>query len=119
MPMAMMIWNVYRSRLIGQMMQDYGIKVIPSLQWADRNTLDWCFEGIEGGGTVAVSTIGVVRDKDKRKLWTQGMDRALEVIQPKTVVCYGAEMPDYDWSGVDVVTIDQRMADWRGKKKEK
>ena len=29
MPVAMMVWNVYRSRLIGQIMQDYGLTVIP------------------------------------------------------------------------------------------
>ena len=34
MPMAMKIWNVYRSRLIGQMMQDADIVVIPTLSWA-------------------------------------------------------------------------------------
>ena len=38
MPMAMKVWNVYRSRLIGQMMQDAGIRVIPTLQWAEPET---------------------------------------------------------------------------------
>ena len=38
MPMPMKIWNVYRSRLIGQMMQDVGITVIPTLSWAEKET---------------------------------------------------------------------------------
>ena len=33
MPLPMQIWNVYRSKLIGQIMQDYGMNVIPTLQW--------------------------------------------------------------------------------------
>ena len=107
MPMAMKIWNVYRSRLLGQMMQDYNIQVIPTLQYAGPETLDWCFEGIEGGGTVAVSTVGVMRDDTARKLWQAGMERALQEIQPKTVVCYGTEM-DFDFGGVDVVTVKAR-----------
>ena len=45
MPMSMKIWNVYRSRLIGQMMQDAGAKVIPTLQWAEAETLKFCFDG--------------------------------------------------------------------------
>lgn len=108
MPRAMKIWNVYRSRLIGQMMQDYGINVIPTLQYAGADTLDWCFEGIEGGGTVAVSTVGVMKDGEARGLWAAGMRRALEIIQPKTVVCYGAEMTDFDFSPAEVVTIKAR-----------
>ena len=108
MPKAMKIWNVYRSRLIGQMMQDYGVNVIPTLQYAGDDTLDWCFEGIAGGGTVAVSTVGVMKDSEARKIWTKGMRTALEQIQPKTVVCYGAEMKDFDFAGADVVTIKSR-----------
>lgn len=44
MPMPMNIWNVYRSRLIGQMMQDVGITVIPTLSWAEKETYSgWLF----------------------------------------------------------------------------
>lgn len=108
MPKAMKIWNVYRSRLIGQMMQDYGIQVIPTLQYAGDDTLDWCFDGIDGGGTVAVSTVGVMKDSTAKKIWAKGMQAALEQIQPKTVVCYGAEMKDFDFKGADVITIKSR-----------
>lgn len=59
MPVAMQIWNIYRSRLVGQIMQDYGIKVIPTLSWCRENSYDFCFDGIEPGGVVSVSTIGV------------------------------------------------------------
>jgi hypothetical protein len=107
MPKAMKIWNVYRSRLIGQIMQAAGMNVIPTLQYAGADTLDWCFDGIEGGGTVAVSTVGVMKDPQARKTWAAGMERALQQIQPKTVVCYGAEI-DFDFSPAQVVTIKAR-----------
>ena len=107
MPRAMKIWNVYRSRLIGQIMQDFGIQVIPTLQWAGDDTLDWAFAGIEGGGTVAVSTVGVMRDKEATRLWRRGMERAMEEVKPETVVCYGAEI-DFDFAPAKVVTIKAR-----------
>lgn len=47
MPMAMKIWNIYRSRLIGQMMQDAGLQVIPSVRHLGAGTSEMCFEGIE------------------------------------------------------------------------
>lgn len=107
MPKAMKIWNVYRSRLVGQIMQKMGIEVIPTLQYAGEDTLDWCFNGIEGGGTVAVSTVGVMKDPEARRIWAAGMDRAMKQIKPKTVICYGAKI-DYDFRPAKVVTIKAR-----------
>ena len=107
MPMALKIYNVYRSRLIGQKMQRYGLEVIPTLQYAGQDTLGWCFNGIEGGGTVAVSTVGVMRDKEAARIWSAGMEAALEKVQPKTVVCYGTK-PDFDFRGVETVFITAR-----------
>ena len=56
---------------------------------------------------MAVSTVGVMKDKAAKKLWRAGMDKAIEYIQPKTVVCYGAKI-DYDFGSIDVVTIKPR-----------
>lgn len=99
MPMAMKVWNVYRSRLIGQMMQDVGINVIPTLQWAEPETFSFCFDGIEPGGTVAVSTVGVMRDKGAQEIWKMGMNEAVRRIKPKTVLCYGARI-DYGFDKI-------------------
>lgn len=69
MPGAMKVWNVYRSRLIGQLMQKEGINVIPTLSWAEEKSFDYCFDGLGQGGTVAVSTIGVKREDEAGKIW--------------------------------------------------
>lgn len=58
MPMAMKIWNVYRSRMIGQYWQDNGIKVVPTISWAEPETHEFCFDGIPEGSIVSVSTVG-------------------------------------------------------------
>lgn len=92
MPLAMQMWNVYRSKLIGQMMQDAGIEVIPTLQWCREDTFEWCFEGIEKGGTVSVSTIGVKREDSASKLWFDGMDEAIKQLEPSHVVVYGGDI---------------------------
>ena len=107
MPLAMKIWNVYRSHMIGQMMQDAGLEVIPTLQWADEETYKFCFDGIESGGVVAVSTVGVMRDKEARRIWCSGMDAALAKVKPECVICYGSRM-DYDFGKVRIKYIDAR-----------
>lgn len=107
MPMAMKIWNIYRSRLIGQMCQDYGMNVIPTLSWAEPETFTFCFDGIEPGGTVAVSTVGVMKDEHAQEIWRAGMDEAIKRIRPRTVICYGAKI-EYDFGNIGVKYIETR-----------
>lgn len=101
MPMAMKVWNIYRSRLIGQIMQDAGITVIPTVSWAEKETFIFCFDGIEPGGTVAVSTIGVKRDDTSYHIWRDGMDEMIRRLKPSCILVYGGEV-EYDYKGVPV-----------------
>ena len=92
MPKAMQIWNIYRSRLIGQIAQDEEIRVIPTLSWADAGSFKFCFDGIEPGGVVSVSTIGVKKDKEAMKIWTAGMNEAIKRLTPSHVIVYGGDI---------------------------
>ena len=112
MPMAMKVWNVYRSRLIGQLMQDAGIQVIPTLSWAQRETYQFCFDGIMPGGVVAVSTVGVMRDEEAKDVWADGMKEALKRLKPSCVLCYGSEPTFFDWGGTKTKFIPAR--EWGG-----
>ena len=107
MPMAMKVWNVYRSRLIGQMMQDAGLQVIPTLQWAEPETFKFCFDGILKGGTVATSNVGIMRDPEAIEVFRVGMDEAIKRIQPDTILCYGKPMENYDFQGIEVKYIEK------------
>lgn len=110
MPLPMQIWNVYRSKLIGQIMQDYGMRVIPTLQWCGENSFDFAFDGIEPGGTVSVSTIGVKTDKDSQDMWVNGMNEAIRQLDPKTIVVYGGDI-GYDFGSREVIYINNHNAE--------
>ena len=107
MSIAMKIWNIYRSRLIGQIMQDNGIIVIPTLSWAEPETYSFCFDGLENGGTYAVSTVGVMKNKEAKKIWRDGMNEAIKRLNPKNLICYGSTI-DYDFNKINVVYFDAR-----------
>lgn len=107
MPMAMKIWNIYRSRLIGQIMQDAGLNVIPTLQWADAETLEFCFDGLPDCGVYAISTVGVKRDKSAQEIWLSGVDAAIKRLTPKGIILYGSKI-DYDFGGIAVKEIAAR-----------
>lgn len=110
MPMPMKIWNVYRSRQIGSYYQQQGIKVIPTLQWAEKETFSFCFEGIEEGGVVSVSTIGVKRDQRATQIWKDGMDELIKRLNPKTILVYGGKL-DYDYGNVEVIYYDNKVTE--------
>lgn len=107
MPLAMQLWNTYRSRLIGQMMQDAGIEVIPSVVWTGSESYDFAFAGLQPGGVIAVETLGMQNEED-RQMWSDGMDEAIRRLDPSTVVCYGKPMKDYDFGSVQVKYIKAR-----------
>ena len=108
MPMPMKIWNIYRSRQIGAYYQSRGIKVIPTLSWAEPETFEFCFLGIPRGSIVSVSTIGVKRDEEAVAIWKAGMQRALEVIEPSAVLVWGGEL-EFDFGEPKVIYYDNKI----------
>ncbi len=118
MPMPMKIWNIYRSRQIGAYYQSQGIKVIPTLSWAEDATFEFCFLGIPEGSIVSVSTVGVKEDQDALAVWHSGMRKAIEMIKPSAVLVYGGEL-DFDFGDTKVVYYDNQVLErWKGLKSD-
>jgi hypothetical protein len=116
MPLPMQIWNVYRSKMVGQIMQDYGLTVIPTLQWCREDSFEFAFDGIEPGGVVSVSTIGVKQQPNAKKIWTAGMDEAMRQLKPKAVVVYGGDI-GYDFGKAKVIFISNHNTERIGRGK--
>jgi hypothetical protein len=110
MPIAMKVWNIYRSRLIGQYMQDCGCVVIPTISWAEPATFDFAFDGIETGSVVAVSTVGVKRQENSFDIWKTGMDEMIRRIMPSAILLYGGEV-EYDHHGIKTVCYDNHVTE--------
>lgn len=100
MSMSLKIWNVYRSRLIGQYLQNRGLIVIPTISWADEDTFEFCFDGIPKGSIVSISTIGVKKNKKALNIWTKGVNEMIKRIQPSAILIYGGKL-DYDFKDID------------------
>lgn len=115
MPVAMQLWNVYRSRLIGQMMQNWGYTVIPTVSWASPESFEFCFDGLPHNSTVAISTIGIKQRKERFELWKDGVDAMIKKITPNRILVYGGKV-DYDYKGIEVIYFGnettERMDKW-------
>ena len=110
MPMPMKIWNIYRSRQIGQYYQSMGIKVIPTLSWAEKETFEFAFKGIPKGSIVSVSTIGVKRSEEALQIWKDGMDAMIKEIEPSTILVYGGKL-DYDYGNIQVLYFENKITE--------
>ena len=114
MPMPMKIWNIYRSRLIGQYFQKRGINVIPTISWAEKETFSFCFLGIPKGSIVSISTIGVKQDPNALQIWRDGVDEMIKQIEPKVILVYGGKL-DYDFKDIQVIYFENKVTEnWKG-----
>ena len=119
MPLPMKMWNVYRSRLLGNYWQRQGLRVIPTISWCEADTYQFCFDGIPEGSIVAVSTIGVKRQSENFDIWKNGMDAMIELIKPSIVLVYGGEV-EYDYpSDIQIKYFSNEVTDrMKNSKKE-
>lgn len=110
MPIAMKIWNVYRSRLIGQMAQRMGMIVIPTVSWCEEATFDFCFDGLPRNSTLSISTIGVKRNSENFDLWAAGVEEMLQRLEPKTLLIYGGKV-DFDYGNTKTIYFENKVTE--------
>jgi hypothetical protein len=89
MPRIMQMWQTYRARWCGAWMLAHGIDVIPTVSWSTSDSYRYCFAGIATGSVVAISTVGVMRDRGALRLFGEGYAAMLEAVRPSAVLCYG------------------------------
>ncbi len=85
MPLPLQMTSIFKNRWCGAYWQSKGLKVIPTVSWGDRNSFDFCFEGIEKGSTVAVCTYYRENCEEEFML---GYNEMLKRIQPQAILCY-------------------------------
>ncbi len=91
-PIAAQLWNTYRSRWLGRYWQEGGLRVIPTVNWSDRRSFAFCFDGIESGQILSISTADCRRDHVRRR-FDDGLDAMLERLQPRSLIVYGRLRP--------------------------
>lgn len=100
MPLALQMYNCFRNRWTGAYLQEQGVTVIPTVRWGDFASFNFCFDGIEKGSIVAVSTLGVRNEKSHFML---GYDEMRRRIKPSKIICYGKP---FDEMKGDVIEVD-------------
>lgn len=107
MPLAIQIFNTFKNRWCGAYWQEHQISVIPTVSWSTENSYDFCFDGLEPGTVVAISTLGTRKNKE---LFLGGYFEMKRRINPSQVLCYGKAFSEM---GDEVVVVDYLKATGR------
>ena len=114
MPLCMQIWNIYRSRAIGNWLQKNGVPVIPNVRWGDERTHKICTAGPSKHGTISIGSLGCIKDTTNRAVFIDGFTYVLHTLQPNILVIYGSS-PDYLLdicisSGIEVIVFPSSVS---------
>lgn len=105
-PKALQILSCYRRQWCGAYWKFMGIDVIPDVVWGDKDSFDFCFEGIPRHSTVAVSSVGVKRDSEwndkKNSLFRIGYNEMLKRLEPTTILFYGDMIDGLDGNIIQI-----------------
>ena len=110
---VMQRYNVFRNRWCGAYWASKGLRVIPTVNWGDESTFDFCFEGIEKGSVVAVSTyMASEHDNrcDQKEWFMAGYNEMLRRIDPEKIICYNTPFPEMQGN---IIHVDYERSSWR------
>jgi hypothetical protein len=94
MPLVAQIWQVYRSRWCGAYWQHHGVQVIPTAQWSTEESYDFAFDGLPRHSTIAVSSVGVMQNKQSQQRYRAGLLELVTRCEPTLLVSYGPMPPN-------------------------
>jgi hypothetical protein len=94
LPLAEQIHSLYLNRAMDWDLHRRGKIVIPNATWGDWRTFDFCFDGIEPGRTVAVSTHGTCQLRAAKYHFLQGLAELLDRLCPPSIVVHGPMFPE-------------------------
>ena len=100
MPMAIQVYSTFKNRWCGACWQEHGLSVIPTIGWSTPKSFEFCFDGIQPGSAVAISTLGVLHDKES---FLEGYYAMKKIIDPRQILCFGKPFNEIE---DDVLFVD-------------
>ena len=110
---VMQLYNTFRNRWVGAYLADHKIKVVPTVNWGDESTFDFCFEGIAKGSAVAVSTYMAHEHStcpEQKEWFMTGYNEMLRRIEPEVIICYHTPFPEMQGN---IIYVDYDLSSWK------
>lgn len=122
MPFGLQFWNCYMGRLLGSLHERLGGECIPNIRPTDSRSFTYAFDGLPTEATVAMGTIGNLKDADDRAVFQMYVAETVKRLHPKNIVVYGDAPEDVFYAaldaGVAVMAFPTQTQRVHAKKKE-
>lgn len=82
-------WNCFKNRVIAYHWQQHCKNVIPTASWSTPQSFDWCWDGLPSKSVLAITTNGIVTDKEGYRLFIGGLDELIRQKDPIALVVCG------------------------------
>lgn len=106
MPLCMQKWSKYRGHALANWWIENDIKVIPNVRFSDERSYSFCFDGIRPNSTVAIGSVGAIREKENRSLFAKGIYELVCRLTPTDILVYGPTpryiFDEYITSGIKI-----------------
>lgn len=114
-PIALQILSCYRKQWCAAFFQEMGVDVIPNVTWGEKESFNFCFDGIPKHSVVSVSSVGVRRDNDwdgrERSLFVDGWREMMKRLEPTKIILYGTGFDELEGDIICVKTAYQQRMD--------
>lgn len=90
MPLLEQYFASFMSRTFTQYWQRNGVHSIPNVRWADDRTFEISCLGVPRCSTIAIGSLGCLRDRDNRRWFIEGLRYVVDRLEPTTIVVYGS-----------------------------
>jgi len=116
-PLAVQIYNHYRNNWLVRYWQIcYNTIVVPTIMWGFEDSYDWCFDGYPTNSIVAVSNVGLCKNKEMKKMFNDGYNEMLKRLNPSKILFFTRnfeEMPgNIQYIRWEIHKGDQINGDW-------
>ena len=96
--------SVAKNRWVGAYWQSKGLTVIPTIAWSTPRSYEFCFDGVEKNGIVAIGMIGC---KNNKLGFLRGYNAMLEKLNPESIIVFGTQFPEMQGN---IIAIDYRQS---------
>ena len=87
-PFVIQLYNHYRKHWIARYLTEKGIIVVPSINWGDERSFEYCFDGEPQNSVVAVTDTGTRFKSDSREMFELGYNEMVDRLNPKKVIIF-------------------------------
>lgn len=108
MPKALQMFNTYKKQFLSVLFQEFGINVLPTVSWSDKDSFDFCFDGIPRRSCVAISTVGSLRTEESKRIFDDGFNEMISRINPPKILWYGS-LPDKYKEDKRIIWVESRV----------